>query len=167
MDTYIPGMSYNDFLAHHGIKGMRWGIRRYQNKDGSLTTAGKRRLAKIQSKRAEIEEEEGRLGQSTSKKSQNPHGKKSVFEMSDDELKTKIERLGLERQYKSYMSELYPSKKKAPLVDGRKVVSEILTGSLTTVGKSVAMTLGGEAVNKVGRSLGLQYDLYQKPSKKK
>lgn len=33
----------NDELEHHGIKGMRWGVRRYQNKDGSLTNAGKKR----------------------------------------------------------------------------------------------------------------------------
>ena len=32
-------------LYHHGIKGQRWGIRRYQNEDGSLTEAGKARLA--------------------------------------------------------------------------------------------------------------------------
>lgn len=34
--------SNNDELAHWGIKGMKWGIRRYQNKDGSLTPAGKK-----------------------------------------------------------------------------------------------------------------------------
>lgn len=33
----------NDFLMHHGIKGQKWGVRRYQNEDGSLTEAGKER----------------------------------------------------------------------------------------------------------------------------
>lgn len=35
--------SLNDELYHHGIKGMRWGVRRFQNPDGSLTKAGMRR----------------------------------------------------------------------------------------------------------------------------
>ena len=35
---------YNyDYLSHHGILGQKWGVRRFQNPDGSLTAAGKRR----------------------------------------------------------------------------------------------------------------------------
>lgn len=38
--------SYSDRLKHHGILGMRWGIRRYQNIDGTLTPAGRKRYEK-------------------------------------------------------------------------------------------------------------------------
>lgn len=37
-------------LYHHGVKGMKWGIKRYKNKDGSLTSAGKKQLDKKKAK---------------------------------------------------------------------------------------------------------------------
>lgn len=37
---------YAGELYHHGIKGMKWGVRRYQKKDGSITEAGKKRYAR-------------------------------------------------------------------------------------------------------------------------
>lgn len=36
---------YGNYLAHFGILGMKWGVRRYQNKDGTLTEAGKKRYS--------------------------------------------------------------------------------------------------------------------------
>lgn len=39
-------VQYGDVLCHHGIKGQKWGVRRYQNEDGTLTALGKKRLSK-------------------------------------------------------------------------------------------------------------------------
>ncbi len=45
----------NDIIIHHGIKGQRWGVRRFENKDGSLTPKGKERYsANKQSKKEKI-----------------------------------------------------------------------------------------------------------------
>ena len=38
-------MSQTVYLAHHGIKGQKWGVRRFQNKDGTRTSAGKKRYS--------------------------------------------------------------------------------------------------------------------------
>lgn len=42
-------------LYHHGVKGQKWGVRRYQNLDGTLTAAGKKRNAKIDKRIDKIE----------------------------------------------------------------------------------------------------------------
>ena len=41
MNYYIGAVSYNgDYISHHGIRGQKWGVRRYQNEDGPYTNAG-------------------------------------------------------------------------------------------------------------------------------
>lgn len=75
-------MSYNNELTHWGIKGMKWGVRRYQNEDGSLTPAGAKR------RRKEVHEDYKRA-----------HSRKSIKYMSDKELRERNNRLNMEIQY--------------------------------------------------------------------
>ena len=48
-------LDIGEYLEHHGIKGQKWGIRRFQNEDGSLTAEGKQRYDKIQKEAAKYE----------------------------------------------------------------------------------------------------------------
>jgi len=45
MSDYYIAVPHDDYIVHHGVEGQKWGVRRYQNLDGSLTPEGKRLLA--------------------------------------------------------------------------------------------------------------------------
>lgn len=102
----------NNTLQHHGILGMKWGVRRFQNKDGSLTSAGKKRRADD----SDTDE---------NKQKQEPVKKKTVKDMSEDELRARINRLQLEKQYAALMKESNPPKS----TKGRDFVMEVLKRS--------------------------------------
>lgn len=140
-------------------------MRRFQNPDGTLTEAGKRRLGKLEEKVNKLKpKEDGKP-----KPTPNPHGHKSVFDMSDDELRIEIDRLGLEKRYKDYMNDLYaqPKQQSRHLVDRRKIVGDILSKSVTAVGTSVATNTLGRGINEFGKRLGLDYELYTKSKKRR
>lgn len=54
---YLNKSAPQTFLAHHGIKGQKWVIRRFQNEDGTLTKAGIERYAEVSSKSIKVNED--------------------------------------------------------------------------------------------------------------
>lgn len=86
---------------HHGIHGMRWGVRRYQNKDGSLTAAGRKRINQLDSEYQRL------TGKKLSKSSESNTVKKTsakpkkISEMTNEEIQEKINRIRLERTLES------------------------------------------------------------------
>lgn len=131
-------------LYHFGIKGMRWGVRRYQNPDGSLTNAGKKRLKKGHASNEEND--------SSNKSSTKSSSTKTVKEMSDDELSQAITRLQLEEKYKSLSPKNVSKGKK--FVD--TVANDVLKPAAIDIGKQVAKSLMVKGVNSLVKDESLK-----------
>ena len=139
-----------DELYHHGILGQRWGFRRYQNADGTLTPAGRRRANKLAEQYAKV------TGKKLIVKKKSVQGNekqkpKTISEMSDQEIQAKINRINLENTYKKLLSQQPQNMKKVSR--GKAFVNNIKKNVITPALTDAGRTLLGNLIKKKGNDL--------------
>lgn len=169
----------NAELYHSGRKGMRWGVRLYQNKDGSLTPLGRKRYAKEKAK-LEVEKKRVRQQEQTARKikklddmrkdlderkkalktdttpestkqpkAQTNSKKRKLSELSNEEIQAKIDRMNLENKYKELAQARIDAVSKKEVSKGRKFAEEVLTNAGKNIATQTAAWALGTGVNKV------------------
>lgn len=148
----------NDTLQHHGVPGQKWGVRRYQNKDGSLTPAGKKRADKIKSKYSKLRDEyTGLTGKRLMKKpspktpEQNKPKTKTVDEMTIEELRSKTTRLNAEKDYIEAVrnrNSLTPKQTSKGKEFMKKVMDEAIIPAAMDTGKQIVKSYMVKYANK-------------------
>lgn len=137
IDSILEESISEESITHHGIIGQKWGIRRFQNKDGSLTPRGRKRYEGADDKEAK-----------EARKAKSSLGSKSVKDMSDDELRKAISRAQLEKQY----NDLNPKKVSA----GKKFMDDAVVPAIKSAAKSTIQDYLTKTAKKL---LGLEDEI--------
>lgn len=131
--------------------GMKWGVRRYQNRDGSLNRARQKKAKKMKDKYTKLTGKQLRKNP-TKKTSTQKSKQKSISEMSDDEIRAKISRIELEQK----LSSLSPKKVSRGKAFINKIAKDVIAPAATDVAKQVVKSKLTDAAN---RRFGLNGEL--------
>ena len=125
-------------LYHHGVKGMKWGVRKTPVRSSSGATRKRKSntLSLFKKKKTT---------RKVSSANSSPAKTKSIKDMSDDELRKKVERVRLEQQYQ----ELDPKSVSRGKRITKRVMDDIIVPAAVDIGKQAVKSIMANGVNKV------------------
>lgn len=132
-------------LYHHGVKGMKWGVRRYQRKDGSLTKAGKQR--RLENEKAQQETETKEQKRARLLKSSNAQ---ELYEnrhlLTTNEINERLTRIDTEKRLgaEAEKSRQTFTKKVNKLVEVGKTLNSVYELTNTPLGKAIKSAITGK-----------------------
>lgn len=140
---YVCGFPITDELYHYGIEGQKWGVRRFQNEDGSLTPAGKERYYGSQSRIARAASNAGGVIRRTARRYFDnvklSIKKRHPWLMSDEELNRVVNRMNMEKR----MRDLKADEKSSKAINRvLKDVGDISVNNARNFGQNFSSTAG-------------------------
>ena len=137
---------YQKELYHHGILGQRWGVRRFQNKDGSYTEAGKKRLEKS------VDEANAYADREKHQVEVNRHYRTKKYREADlTKEERKARRKDLRKKYKQIQID---ATKNGPEYTGKDVASVLLTGVESRDTQIKKVKAGNKAIDRAIKKYG-------------
>ena len=115
------------YLEHHGIRGQKWGVRNYQNEDGSLTAAGKKRYEAASKEKSGSKKKKGKKRDWKASDAEN---------LTDEELRARNNRLQAEQNYKNNTTSQW---KKDARNWRNEAIKKVLIGTATTILAGIAI----------------------------
>ena len=150
-------MNQNE-LYHYGVLGMKWGVRRYHNSDGSLNSAGKKKAAKLENRYSQLTggrniRKKKISAQITTAKTQST---KKIHEYTNSELREKVNRLRLEKDYLDLKRQVN-SLNGESVSKGKKRISKLVNRAVNEIVVSSAISVGRDLVREeMKRSISLK-----------
>ena len=149
----------NTQLQHHGTKGMKWGVRRYQKSDGSLTAAGKKRYGIVQTvkdyktkRNRKKALEKARIAKAEKKAAAEKRakdlekGRIPIKQMTDAELKARKARLDLEKSVRDLENEAG----RTVVSKGRRFINKLVDSTIDKTADNVGADLIAQVLKSYG-----------------